>query len=123
MKTQLTSLFFLVACHSYSQSATVEKSVDQDRVTFSVSREANIYCYLIEGADDTVNFEIIGKIISTGNSVLPRTYVYDNTDVRYKNYRIKQVDMNRLCVSTQIIYAPRIKRPVEKREKRLQAGI
>jgi len=107
MKTLITVALFLSGLQLMAQSTVIEKGTDQDRIQFSVSREANIRYYVVEGANDSINFEIINTVPSEGNTVHARTYVFDITEKRFSNYRVKQIDYSGSTVTCQYIFAPK----------------
>ena len=74
--------------------AITYKAQQRDMIAFTVSREANVRYYNIEAANDTINFELIAKVKSRGNTVIPREYNYEITGSNYKYYRISGVYMN-----------------------------
>jgi hypothetical protein len=81
-----------------AQKTTIEKTSSGDKISFSVARETNIYNYVVEGADDSVKFEIIGVIKAKGYSMNTLKYDFLSYEKSYRNYRIKQIDMSGSCV-------------------------
>ena len=63
-------------------------------IAFTVSRESNIRYYVLEGSNNDVDFDIVSRVESQGNRVLPCKYELAKADKDYNYYRISQVDMN-----------------------------
>lgn len=99
MKAIACSILFLMLLGPLAaQNLHLEKSGQDDKIVFAVLKEANIYSYVVEGSDDTLNFEIIGVVSAKGYSMAPLNYSFVNYGKSYTNYRVKQIDMNGLCV-------------------------
>ena len=107
MKTLIISTLIVACLITKAQTAHLQKKEDRDVIYFSVDREANIRSYVVEGANDSINFVVIATLASQGNTVHPRTYLFENTDVRYANYRVKQIDYSGSCVNSQYIFGPK----------------
>jgi hypothetical protein len=75
-------------------SVTLGSVQNHEVVSFSIPRETNVKYYRVEASNDSVNYEIIGTVRSTGNSVLAKTYHYELYQTAYKYYRIGMVGMN-----------------------------
>lgn len=96
-----------IAAHAYGQrtftsAALVTKHHDR-LISFTLPSEANVTDYRIEAANDTTGFQIIGKVRSTGNSVLAKTYNYTLYQSDYKYYRVCLVAMNGNMIYSPII--------------------
>jgi heme-binding NEAT domain protein len=63
-------------------------------VAFTVPKESNVRYYVLEGSNNEVDFDIVSRVESQGNRVLPCQYQLPQTDKAYTSYRIRQVDMN-----------------------------
>ena len=122
MKTLLVGLAFFaftgsVSGQSFSQ-ISLQRQGAVDRVRFVVPREANIRYYLLEGSRDSSGFQVLRRIESIGNSVMPREYSATSHDTSFRYYRIRGVDMSAAgmyssCLASKKILAPMIKPRVE----------
>jgi hypothetical protein len=90
----LVALFFAPGAYGQQiKSVMVEKKRDHNVLRFIVPSESNVVDYRIEASSDNVHFEIVGKVKSTGNSVLTKAYQYDVLGgLLY--YRVASVGMN-----------------------------
>jgi hypothetical protein len=97
----IAAIFTLLAapCIIMAQTICVEKTECGDKITLSVPRETNIFSYVFEGADDSLNFEIIGVIKAKGYSMFALSYDFMNYDKSYRNYRVKQINMSGNCLT------------------------
>jgi len=119
MKPLVIFALLITSLAAAAQSASLEKLDDRDVINFSVSREANVRNYVIEGANDSTHFEVIGTVASPGNTVHLRNYTYENTDKKFKNYLVRQMDYNGLCTLTQSVFEPKVTVvPVEEKNLR-----
>jgi hypothetical protein len=107
MKTLIIFPLIIACFATNAQTAHLQKTEDGDVIYFSVDREVDIRNYVVEGANDSINFVVIATLSSQGNTVHPRTYLYENTDARYANYLVKQIDYNGSCVSSEYIFTPK----------------
>ncbi len=126
MKATIFSMLLLALSFGLQAQATTPtvfqnfgvRHQDSDGVVyFTVSKEANIRYYVIEGrkADDT--FEIIGSFPSDGNTIMPRTYEFPISGFSYSGYRIRQVDL-----MGAIVYSPVLKSHNQTRPKNNMDG-
>jgi len=98
-KKILVSLAFLLMLgFGEAQTLHIENTTSGDKIVFSVLRETNIFNYVIEGSDDSLNFEIIGAIKAKGYSMTPLNYDFTAYDKCYRNYLVKQIDISGSCV-------------------------
>ncbi len=100
MKTLNFFFAFAVICVFPAQGQQAFTSValgnagNHKVVCFSLPRETNIKYYRVEASSDSINYEVVGTIRSTGNSVLAKSYRYELYEPAYKYYRIGMVGMN-----------------------------
>jgi hypothetical protein len=107
MKMPIILPLIMACLTAKAQTAHLQKTEDADAIYFSVDREANICNYVVEGANDSINFVVVATLASQGNTVHPRTYLFENTDARYANYLVKQMDYNGSCVGSQYVFSPK----------------
>lgn len=91
----IASLLVCVSC-ARAQSFThfsARRLGSEAEVSFTVRKEANIRYYLIEGSKDSLSFDILDRIASAGNTVLPLSYRRTMYDTSYRLYRVRQVDI------------------------------
>src|ERR1700743_3478481 len=74
---------------------------------FTLSSEANVLHYRIEASNDNDEFEVIGTLKASGNSVLSKTYSYALSGKEYKYYRIAKVNMNGSLQYSYVISIPK----------------
>jgi hypothetical protein len=119
MKTLLFLSVFTAACifsakgQSFS-SVTLENIQNRKIVSFCLPMETNVRYYRVEASNDSITYEIIGTIRSTGNSVLAKRYRYELHEPDYKYYRIGMVGMNAGLQYSQIIRAQKDESPMIK---------
>ena len=94
-------------------NAAVSNDEYGQHIYFTLSSEANIKQYVIEGRTDSSGFEIIGTVPSCGNCVTPRSYGFNCSGHSYTWYRIKQIDMNGTDTATANIFAGDRAEPVK----------
>lgn len=79
--------------HSFS-NVKFTLSKQNPRISFTLPSEANVTYYRIDAGKDTTNFDIIGTVRSTGNSMLPKTYNYDLYHDGYTYFRVCKIGMD-----------------------------
>ena len=63
-------------------------------INFTLPRERNVRYYRVEASNDNYDYQIIGTVRSTGNSVLTKSYRYKLYEPGYKYYRVAMVGMD-----------------------------
>lgn len=63
-------------------------------ITFSTPNEVNVRYYSIEASNDNKEFNIIGRLPATTNSMHPVQHKYDLSGFDYAYYRVMQLNMN-----------------------------
>lgn len=94
--TTLALVALFCASGAYAQqikSVVLEKRHDQKVLRFMVPSEANVADYRIEGSYNNDHFEFVGKVKSSGNSVLAKTYQYSLLG-DFMFYRVAAVGMS-----------------------------
>ena len=106
MKT--LAIFFLFAVLSFfspkSQSfssVTLGNVKNHEAISFSLPHETNVSYYRVEASADGANYDIIGTVKSTGNSVFSKSYSYELYSSTYKYYRVAAV-----CMNARMQYSP-----------------
>ncbi len=88
----------LSASQVYSQqffsSAALVHAHKSQQLNFVVPKEVNVMYYRVEACNDTNDFEVIGRVISLGNTMLPRVYHYELYTTAYKYFRIGMAGMD-----------------------------
>jgi len=90
-------------------------------INFSLPKEVNVVYYRVEAANDTAEFDIIGRVASTGNSMLPKSYNYELYATSYKYFRIGMVAMDGSLHYSELINMPKtiyINAPIFKGDKK-----
>jgi hypothetical protein len=110
MKTSLITLMLiwnLLAAQSNKPTAFLVASIDKEAgehiLRFTVAKEANIKYYVIEGTNDSIQYEFVAVVKSRGNSVLPIEYRTAISVNQCTIYSIKQIDMNGTTVEVHTI--------------------
>ena len=97
MKIYLFCAMILASGLSYAQNfAMIEhvSAISEDgevHLSFTVPKEANVCKYVIEAATAKDDFEVIGAILSRGNTTTPKVYEYRCLLLKYARFRIKQI--------------------------------
>ena len=115
----LTSLFILLIAfqlNAQNNSSILAQALTQDEagqhISFKVTSEANIRQYVIEASTDSLHFEVIGTLLSKGNTLVPRVYQFTST-TNYRYYRVKQTDYSGMATAVLQISEPlKLKEPV-----------
>lgn len=63
-------------------------------ITFSTPNEVNVRYYGIEASNDNKEFDIIGRLPATTNSMHPVQHQYDLSGHDYAYYRVMLLNMN-----------------------------
>lgn len=63
-------------------------------ISFSTRNEVNVRYYSIEASNDNKEFNIIGRLPATTNSMQPVQHQYDLSGHNYAYYRVGQLKMN-----------------------------
>ncbi len=95
-------IFILAICNTLLLSAqpTAFNSIalhgQQKRayISFSTRNEVNVRYYSIEASNDNKEFNIIGRLSATTNSIQPVQHQYDLSGHDYAYYRVGQLNMN-----------------------------
>ena|GEM_PF-6643297 len=107
-KTFLATVLFtacasatVMAQHCFTSAAISAQG--PKTISFTVSREVNVFSYRIEAGNDSVSFDVIGTIRPKGNSMLALSYSYPLYETGFKYYRICKVGMDARteCVNLQ----------------------
>ncbi|MBS1783691.1 MAG: hypothetical protein JSS78_11540 [Bacteroidetes bacterium] len=94
-----------MAFKTVAQKNTVAiTSINQNRLQFKVNSEKNILYYLLEQSQSNGEFEIVDRMNSVGNTMLPRTYYFSISQYTTGIFRVRQVDMNE-----NIVFSPNVK--------------
>ena len=98
MKTFLFLFVFIMTCiftkgQTFS-NVTLGSIQDRPVVSFTLSHETNVRYYRIEASNDSISYDFIGTVRSTGNSVLAKSYQYELPGPVYRYYRVVIVCMN-----------------------------
>jgi hypothetical protein len=112
MKNIIIVLAMFIASQAYGQAifsnVSFENTRSRSTITFSTPSEANVVHYRIEASNTGADYEILGIVRASGNSVLPRTYHYPLYGSEYKYYRIGKVGMGGKLQYSQVISAPKV---------------
>jgi len=99
MKTAIISCAFLFFFdYVFAQNLAIEKTESVDEISFRVTKEVNVSYYVVEGADDSLHFEILGRLNAKGYSIIPVNYDFINYGKECRQYRVKQIDMSGSCI-------------------------
>ncbi len=63
-------------------------------ISFATRNEVNVRYYSIEASNDNKEFNIIGRLPATTNSMQPVQHEYDLSGHDYTYYRVGQLNMN-----------------------------
>src|ERR1035441_5748963 len=89
----------------FTRSINLDKANDgEESISFSVSSESNIKCYIIEGSNDNVNYELVITIPCPGNTGMPRRYEFESGLMHYLIFRIKQMDITSTCIGLEELH-------------------
>jgi hypothetical protein len=89
----------------FTRSINLDKTGDEEQsISFSVNSESNIKCYIIEGSNDNVNYELVVTIPCPGNTVIPRRYEFESALMHYSLFRIKQMDFTSTCIGLEELH-------------------
>lgn len=90
------AIFLAVQVNGQSifSNVALVKGHDRNIISFTLAKEINVAHYRVEAGNGSDEFDIIGTVPSTGNSVLVKAYSYDLAGLEYKYYRVGKVGMN-----------------------------
>ena len=75
---------------------SIHRNGQADDLAFLLKKECNVRYYLIEASRDSLGFEIISRIDSKGNTIMPRSYCVRSYDTAFRYYRVRRVGMDEL---------------------------
>lgn len=94
----------------------------QGILTFSLPSEVNVIHYRVEASNDNNDFEVLGTVISKGNSIFEKSYNYGVYNMGYKYYRVGKVSMNGSLQYSQVISVPDMKKNAPEFEPTIPAA-
>ncbi|MBS1588935.1 MAG: hypothetical protein JST52_04910 [Bacteroidetes bacterium] len=105
--------FACITFKAQAQNNTVAiTAINQNRLQFKVNSEKNILYYLLEQSQANGEFEIVDRVKSVGNTMLPHTYYFPMTQYSAGTFRVRQVDMNQnIAYSQSVKYENLIEKP------------
>ncbi len=72
-------------------------------LTFQTSKEVNVKYFILHGSQNmNDDFEVIEKITSKGNSMIPQQYRHNLKSIRHNYYFITQVTMDGASISSKV---------------------
>jgi hypothetical protein len=99
--TTFLTFCFTLLCNIITNAQVQSAQMNnQNKISFTVAKEANVSYYVIEGSNDSIHYNFVQQIPSKGNSVLPVKYTVSFWKPEYRYLRIRQQNMNQ-----QITYA------------------
>lgn len=95
-------IFILAICNTLVLSAqptafnniSLQSQQKRAYISFSTPNEVNVRYYSIEASNDNKEFNIIGRLPATTNSMHPVQHKYDLSGHDYAYYRVMQLTMN-----------------------------
>jgi hypothetical protein len=75
-------------CQQFFSNVALADAHEHKMICFTLPKEVNVMYYRVEAGNDTNDLDIIGRVTSSGNSMLPKSYHYDLFAPEYKYYRI-----------------------------------
>ncbi len=95
-------IFILAICNTLVLSAqpsafnniSLQSQQKRAYISFSTRNEVNVRYYSIEASNDNKEFNIIGRLPATTNSMQPVRHQYDLSGHDYAYYRVGQLNMN-----------------------------
>lgn len=106
-------IFILVICNTLVSSAqpsafnNINLQSQQKRayISFSTRNEVNVRYYSIEASNDNKEFNIIGRLPATTNSMQPVQHQYDLSGHDYAYFRVGQLNMNGTMSYSEVVTA------------------
>lgn len=119
-------IFILAICNTLVLSAqptafnniSLQSQQKRAYISFSTRNEVNVRYYSIEASNDNKEFNIIGRLPATTNSMQPVRHQYDLSGFDYTYYRVMQLNMNGTVSYSEVV---KVTAPTKDKEQELHS--